>query len=419
MNAALKSAYYLNYVIINLVYMDINKTLKYLYSFERRGIKLNLENIRMLLKKVGNPEKRLKIVHVAGTNGKGSVCAMLSSILKEAGYKVGMYTSPHLKRFNERIRINDNLVTNKEIASYFLRIKPHITNQTFFEITTAMAFIYFYEKNVDIAVLETGLGGRLDATNVIKPLVSVITNIGIEHTDYLGNTIKKIAYEKAGIIKKNIPVITGAKGSALKVIKETAKRKNAPLVINKKYKKNIDTFAINNYKNLKLDFLKGDFQLENAATAVTTIDALNRYYNLKINKNNVRDGLKKAKWRGRLQYIRKNILIDCAHNPAGFKALIRELKKIKCKKLILVIGILKDKDIKKIIKMLNPIADYFIITKPKSERAAEPEFIAQYIKKEFKIINDSRKALDFAKKIAGRDDLIAVAGSIYLVGEIM
>lgn len=387
--------------------MNNNKLLKYLYSLESKKFKQNLINMRILLKKIHNPEKKLKIIHVTGTNGKGSVCAMLSSILQDSKYKVGLYTSPHLKKFNERIRINNNLIADKEIIKYYLKLKPYITNQTFFEITTTMALLYFYEKKVDYVILEVGLGGRLDTTNVIKPLVSVITNIGIEHTDYLGNKIEKIAYEKAGIIKKNIPTVTGAKDKALVTIKKIADNRKAPLILNKKH------------KNLKLDFLKGNFQLENASIAITTIETLNKFYNLKINKNNIKNGLKKAKWPGRFQFIGKNILVDCAHNPDGIKSLIKEIKKLSYNKLILVVGISIDKDIKKIIEMLNPIADYFILTKAKYHRAADPNFISKYVKKEFKIIKDNKKALNFAKKTAKKQDLILVTGSIFLVGEIL
>ena len=214
--------------------MGNRKILDYLYSLESSKIKLGLENIQNLLNKIGNPERNLKCIHVAGTNGKGSVCAMLFCILREAGCKIGLYTSPHLKKFNERIRVNEHFIMDREIVDYFLKIKPHITTQSFFEITTAMAFLYFKEKNVDFAVLETGLGGRLDATNVVIPLVSVITNIEIEHTDLLGNTIEKIAFEKAGIIKNKVPVVAGAIGKALGVIKKVAKERNAPLFSVKK-----------------------------------------------------------------------------------------------------------------------------------------------------------------------------------------
>src|SRR3989338_1484718 len=219
--------------------MDYKQALEELYSIKEWKFRLGLKNMKMLLKKLNNPERKLKCIHVAGTNGKGSVCAMISSVLTDAGYKVGMYTSPHLKKFNERIRINNNFISDKEVAEYYLRVKKHATNQSFFEITTAMAFLYFFEKKVDFAVLEVGMGGRLDSTNVITPLVSVITNIGYEHTDKLGKTLGKIAYEKSGIIKENAPVVTGAQGIALETIKKIAKKKNSEL------------YAVNNKKIIK------------------------------------------------------------------------------------------------------------------------------------------------------------------------
>ena len=324
--------------------MSYNKILKYLYSLESSKIKLGLENIQNLLDKIGNPEKHLKCIHVAGTNGKGSVCAMLFYILKEAGYRVGLYTSPHLKKFNERIRINEHFITDREIVEYFLKIKPHLTNQSFFEITTAMAFLYFKEKNTDFVVLEVGLGGRLDATNVVVPLISVITNVGLEHTDLLGSTIGKIAFEKAGIIKTNVPVVTACNSEALEVIKKTAKERNAPLFMAKKY------------KNIKFDYLNGSFQQQNKDIALTTMETLKKIYSIKINKNQIKNGLKKTKWIGRLQFISKNVLVDCAHNPSGFEVLRKELLIIKhqknIKNFIFVVGMQKTKDIAKILKII-------------------------------------------------------------------
>ena len=416
--------------------MQYNQIIKFLYSLERfKGIKLGLESINSLLGKLGNPHKELKVIHVAGTNGKGSVCAMLDFILQEAGYKAGRYTSPHLTDFRERFLINNKKITEKEIIKYFNLVKKHYTNQTYFEFITAMAFLYFMDKKVDFLVLEVGMGGRLDATNVVKPLVSVITNVTLEHTNYLGETIKAISYEKAGIIKEKIPTVTGAKNEALGVIKKICKEKNSGLFLSKYYKmseiakpisehaqkplvfdKTDGFFDVNNYKNLRLS-LKGDFQLENAAVAVTVIDVLNKDYNLKINETEIKNGLKKVEWPGRLEFIGKNILVDCAHNPDAFLKLGKEIKKLKFRRLILVIGILKDKDIKSIIKIIEPLADKIVITKPKIDRAAEPEDIAKYFKKEYKIIEDVKTAFNYAKKIPKNSDLILVKGSIYVVGD--
>ena len=387
--------------------MDYKKVLNELYSLDIKKWTLGLDRIESLLKKLGNPEKNLKCIHVAGTNGKGSVCAMISSILIDAGYKVGMYTSPHLKKFNERIRINNKLISDNDIIKYYLMVKKYVANQSFFEITTAMAFLYFFEKKVDFVVLEVGLGGILDATNVVMPMVSIITNIGLEHTDFLGNTIKKIAYEKAGIIKKNIPTVTAAEGIALATIKKISNERNSKLyTVNKKN------------TNYRIG-LKGEFQKLNAAMAIKAIEIFKNNYVVKIKKSNVKKGLLNAKWPGRLQFLEKNILVDCAHNPYGFKVLAKELGNFNYKKLILIVGFSNDKDIKSISKIIKNKADKTIITKSSNERALEPEIIKKYFNKSPTIIKNSKRALNYAKKIAKKEDLILIAGSIFLVGELM
>ena len=387
--------------------MDYKKVLEELYSLDVKKWTLGLERIESLLKKLGNPEKNLKCIHVAGTNGKGSVCAMISSILIDAGYKVGMYTSPHLKKFNERIGVNNKLISDKDLVKYYLKVKKYATNQSFFEITTAMAFLYFKDKKVDFTLLEVGLGGRLDATNVVVPLVSVITNIGLEHTKYLGNTIEKIAYEKAGIIKKNIPVVTAADGIALATIKKISNERNSKLyIVNEKN------------ANCRIG-LKGEFQKLNAAMAIKAIEVLKNDYGVKIKKSNVKKGLLSAKWPGRFQFIGKNILVDCAHNPHGFRVLAEELGNFNYKKLIIVLGFSNDKDIKSMSKILNPLADKIVLTKSSNERAAEPEKIKKYFNKKSIIIMNPKKALNYAKKIAGKKGLVLIAGSIFLVGELM
>jgi dihydrofolate synthase/folylpolyglutamate synthase len=420
--------------------MKYTDVIKYLYSLERKkGTRLGLGSIKNLLKKINNPEKSLRCIHIGGTNGKGSVCAMIASILQEAGHSTGMYTSPHLSDFRERFLINNKKITKKDVVKYFLKIKKHITEQSFFEVITAMAFLYFKEKGVDFLVLEVGLGGRLDATNVVRPIISVITNVEIEHTDFLGETIEKIAYEKAGIIKRNIPVVSGAKGKALEVIKKVCRRKSSKLFITKKYSKNNSSFDINNYRNLRLS-LKGDFQLRNCSTAVTTIDVLNHYYDklthLKcfsqhkksrsgffVSNSNIKNGLKKIKWRGRFEFVKKNILVDCAHNPSAFRVLAKELGMLKIsrhyKKLIVIIGILGDKDIKKMIRIIEPLSEKMILTKAQTPRAEEPATIKGFVKDKAKakIIKDVKKALSYAEKIAKKDNLILVTGSCFVVGE--
>jgi|SRR3989338_3725337 len=398
--------------------MHYKKILNYLYSLESRKIKLGLENIQNLLDKIGNPEKNLRCIHIAGTNGKGSVCAMIFYIMKEAGFKVGLYTSPHLKKFNERIRINGHYITDAEIVKYFLKIRQYITNQSFFEITTAMAFLYFKEKNVDFAVLEVGLGGRLDATNVVVPLVSVITNVELEHTDILGNKIEKIAFEKAGIIKNNVPAVTGAKYKALEVIKKISKQRNAPLFLAKKF------------DNANFKYLNGSFQQENKDIALTAIETLREYSSIKIDENQIKNGIERTKWPARLQFISKNILVDCAHNPPGFEALKKGLLNIKkqknIKNIIFVVGILKDKDVKAMLRTINPLISSIIFTKSKNEKSSNPEQLLKTFNSinknksiKTKIIENPKKALNYAKKISKKEDLIVVVGSIYMVGEVI
>jgi dihydrofolate synthase/folylpolyglutamate synthase len=375
------------------------KSLDAILTIEKKK-KFGLNKIKRFLKKLGNPEQDLDIIHIAGTNGKGSVCAMLSAVLQEAGYSVGMYTSPHLIKFNERIRVNGRLISDKDVEKIIEKLnsieKKYKIKLTFFETATVAALIYFYEKNVDYVLLETGMGGRLDATNAVNPVLSVITNIGLEHTDYLGNTIKEIASEKAGIIKPKTTIITGAKGTALSIIKKIAKHKKAPLVVAKK-------------QNLKIN-LKGRYQMENASTAYTILQHLN------IHTRYIENGLKKIRWPGRFEFISKNILLDCAHNPEGIKALITSLKDLKYKDLIMVVGIMHDKNAASMLKKLKPLNPKLILTKADVSTAYSPKQLAKFYRNSI-IIPNLKKAIEYAKNLASKDDLIVIAGSIYLVGE--
>ncbi len=394
--------------------MNYEASVTYLNSLEMFGSKLGLERVNLLLKKLGNPEKSLKCFHITGTNGKGSVCAMISAILQAAGHKVGMYTSPHLVDFKERFLINSQKISEADIARLATKIKPfgeqvagEIEPPTYFEVTTAMAFEYFKEQKVDFLVLEIGLGGRLDATNVIeKPLASVITNVDLEHTDVLGDTIEKIAFEKAGIIKNNCPVVTAVSDNAFKVIEKIAKEKNAPV------------FRITKTYGGKINLL-GNFQKENAAVAVEAIKVSGVRG---CGDSEVRAGLEKAYWPGRLD-LRvidgRHILFDCAHNPAGIKTLISELKNFERKNLWLVAGMLKDKDYKEMLKLLEKNADQIVLTLPKNTRALDPTVLAEYSNKRPEVVLNSDSAIDYALCTTDEKDLILVTGSMYLVGEIM
>ncbi len=428
--------------------MRYQQALEYLESFQRFGIRLGLKNIRRLLKLLGNPERRLKVIHIGGTNGKGSVGAFLFYILKEAGYKVGLYTSPHLVNFRERIRTNQGLISKKELTKQVFFLKPLITDHrlpiTFFEITTAIALKYFAERRVDFAILEVGMGGRLDATNVTKPLVSVITNVDFEHTEHLGKSLKKIAYEKCGIIKKGTPVITAEnKKEALRVIENTCRKRKARLfrigkeilVQSPKSKvqslndwptgqlANWQTFNVqgiySSYRNLRISLL-GKHQLLNAACAIGAVELLQRRF--KIGREQMKKGLAKTQWPGRLEIIKlKTVVLDGAHNVAGARALKEAIRDyFTYEKLILVLGILKDKDIKGVTAQIAPLASRIIITKPQTPRAAEPEEIAMVAKKySGSIVIKERvsQAIEYALSCVTRRDIVLITGSLYTVGE--
>ncbi len=382
--------------------MRYEEALDYIYSREKFGMKLGLENIKELLEKLGNPEKKFKSVHIAGTKGKGSVCAFIASILSEQGFKVGMFTSPHLVDFRERIIVGGRMIGKKHLASLVERIKPLIRKHTYFEVVTAIAFLYFAEQKVDFAVVEVGLGGRLDATNAITPEVSVITNISLDHVEHLGDTIDKIAFEKAGIIKPGVPVVVSEKGPWLSVIKKAAQKKGSIVYPAKK-------------KRFKIS-LKGEFQQRNAAAAVEAVNVL-RKKGIKISCGAVEKGLLSAEWPGRLEFAAENLIFDCCHNSRSAEVLASEIKRMKIKDVVLVIGIMKDKDIKSICSYLEPLAKEVVITRPEMERAAMPEDIARFIKKKkATIIMNVKDAVEYARLKAGKKGFALVTGSIFTVG---
>lgn len=413
--------------------MNYKSSLEYVYSLESFGIKLGLDRIMFLLKKLGNPEKKMKIIHVAGTNGKGSVCAMLSSILGEK-YDTGVYTSPNLVDIRERIIVNRRMISKNDFSRIMTKVKKInvpscFGHPTFFETLTAVALKYFHEKNVDFAVVEVGLGGRLDATNVVKPIVSVITNVSMEHENILGKNIEKIAEEKAGVIKKNVPVVTAAKNkNVLDVIKRVCIKNKCRLInVNenveiRKLNHNLDgqIFDLqtpkNKYYNLRIPLL-GRHQLVNAATALSVIELLKDFL-----ESNIKKGFSSAKWSGRLEIINKKplIVVDGAHNPDGMRKLKPAvIEYFNYDKLILVLGILSDKNIKKMVKIIAPQADIVVITKPDTERAADPEIIKNEAEKYIRNISvkeNVKDALDYAKSIANKNDMILVTGSLYTVG---
>lgn len=425
--------------------MNYNQAIEYIYGLNKYGIKLGLKNIGFLLSMFDNPHLKTKIIHIAGTNGKGSTAAMLFSILKSAGYKVGLYTSPHLVHFQERMRINEKLISQYDVCSLLERIKPAIKkvantegyqHPTFFEVITTMAFIYFSENNVDFSIMEAGLGGRLDATNVCQSLISVISHIDFDHMDKLGNTLTEIAREKAEIIKEKTYVVNAKQyQEAQKAITSIAKERHSPLYSVGKEIKSIITFSDlegnnfdysgihNQYKGLHIP-LAGKYQVENASMAIAVAELLNNM-NYIIDKKAIIEGLGNSKWPGRFEIVHRDpiVILDGAHNPNGVAMFGESLKKyIPNKRLIAILGIFSDKDYHNIIKNIVPFADQVILTMANNPRATPTHILArkagQYINPE-NIIEKTTvdSAIQEAFRIAEEDDLICVTGSLYTVGE--
>jgi len=382
--------------------MSYENTVNYLYSLQKYGIKLGLDNIRKLLSSFGNPQNSFRSIHIAGTNGKGSTSAMIASILQASGFKTGLFTSPHLVSFTERIRINNEQITENEVVELGTEIKEaasQIENffPTFFEVVTAMAFLYFKRNNVEWAVIETGMGGRLDATNVIIPEVSVVTSISYDHSEFLGDTISAIAGEKAGIIKGSTPVVTAMQEpEVIDVIRKTSEKKDSKVFeYGKDFSASLTTGDINgsvfdysgaeNIEGLEVP-LSGEHQILNAALALKTIEIISKKslpHQSPFTPQAVRAGLKNAIWQGRLEFISNNppIIIDGAHNAAASAALAGALRKnflAKYDKLIIILGIMSDKDIKGIMRPLLPLASEIILTAPGYERSARPSELAKY-----------------------------------------
>ena len=335
---------------------DISAELDSLYSLHRRGIKLGLEHTFQLLEFLGNPQSELNLIHVAGTNGKGSTCAHIECILRGNGYKVGLYTSPHLINFNERIRVNGLPIKNDEIISFIKSIDTVIKkiDSTFFEVTTAMALKYFNDHNVDVAIIETGLGGRLDSTNVIQPSMTIMTPISMDHMDILGNNIQQIAKEKSGIIKDDIVLVTAKQDrSVMDILFNKAKEKNTSVIIadspsNISINPNGTSFIINNKKYKST--LIGDFQAENASLAISAI----RHFDNKITYNKICSSLRGLHWPGRLQSLAKNIYYDVAHNESGIKAILQSCHVVSPNQNIYGLFCLKgDKDLDLIANQLK------------------------------------------------------------------
>ena len=402
--------------------MTYKETLNWMFAqlpmYQREGktaFKEDLTNILAFSKELDFPEKKFTSIHIGGTNGKGSTSHILASILQEAGYKVGLYTSPHLKNFTERIRINGDEIPQEKVVSSIIKNKPFLEKQklSFFEMTVGMAFDFFADEKVDIAIIEVGLGGRLDSTNIITPEVAVITNIGLDHTQFLGETLPEIAFEKAGIIKENIPVIIGEKQVEVKdVFTQKAKETNSKIF-----------FASDEKKIFKTDLL-GDYQKNNSKTAVAAIHKLKGF---KVSAKNISDGLlrvvKNTNLKGRWQILQENpkVICDTAHNREGLSIVLNQLKREKYNKLHIVLGVVSDKKLDEVLPLFLEDAIYYFC-KPNIPRGMS-EVVLQKKAHEFNLAGKKyssvKKAFKNALLNANQQDIIYVGGSTFVVAEII
>ena len=406
--------------------MNYQETLRWMFAqlpmYQHQGAsayKKDLINTILLTHHLGNPERKLKTIHVAGTNGKGSTSSMIASVLQEAGYKVGLYTSPHLKDFRERIKINGQEIEEFFVVNFIEKHKLffEVNSLSFFEMTVGLAFDYFVEKEIDIAIIEVGMGGRLDSTNIITPLISVITNIGLDHTQFLGNSLKAIAGEKAGIIKPNIPVVIG---EYTVEIKEVFQNK-AEECKSKIY------FAGDLIQEIYPSILLGDYQVQNIKTVMQTFEVLKLQNNFIISEQNIKDGLmnvvKNTGLLGRWQQIKTKpkVICDTAHNSHGLKIVINQILNEKFEKLHIVLGVVNDKDLNDIFPLFPKEATYYFC-KPNIPRGLDVVILEKKAS-EFGLkgntYNSVSEAYFSALKQASEKDFIFIGGSTFVVAEIV
>jgi len=420
--------------------MNYNETREYIKNTAKFGSNYGLSRTQKILEFLGNPEKKLKCIHVAGTNGKGSTTAMITEILRDAGYKVGMYTSPFLMDFEERIQVDGKNISKEDLCEVVDELSKAVEkvialgyeHPTEFEIITCAAFLYFYKKTVDYAVVEVGLGGRLDSTNVIDPLLCVITSISYDHMNILGNTLKDIAFEKAGIIKKNKSVILyPQEKESEKVVETVCKENNCDLI---KVSSNsasfikvqdnfqyIDIRTERDIYHIKLSLL-GKHQLLNCSTAVHCIERLMNL-GVKVTKENIENALSNVIWMGRLEVLqdKPTVVIDGAHNIDGIKNLSESIETyFKYDELVLILGILADKEVESMVELIAKKAKKVITVTPNSDRAELASDLEAIVKKynpNCESIDDYKKAVVKAKEYCNENDLLLISGSLYIIGD--
>ena len=422
-------------------FMDYKEALQYIHGTLKFGSKLGLQNTEELLARLGNPERSFKVVHIAGTNGKGSVTAMTANILFQAGYKVGMFISPYLERFTERIQVNFDEISQEDLARLTGIVKEKISDMvkegynhpTEFEVVTAIGFLHFAQQQVDFAVVEVGLGGRLDATNVVDPLVTIITSISYEHMDILGHTLKEIAFEKGGIIKNGKPVVSYPQDEEARVmLEDLAYQRNSPY---HQVSPDQITLKSSSFSEQHFDFiyqdkvlediiihLPGDHQVLNAACALTGIMVL-KELGYSVDDSAIYSGMKATRWPGRMEKIKDKpmIILDGAHNPSGAQALADAIRKyFPDKKVYLVLGVFKDKDVKSVARILCPIADNIVVTMSDSPRAMDAAELSEIVKAYHTQITVKpllHEAIAAAIEYMAEDDILVISGSLHLVGE--
>ena len=412
-----------------------------MFNLERFGIKLGLDNMREFSRRIGDPHLDFRSVHVTGTNGKGSVCTFVSEMLREHGLRVGLYTSPHLVDFRERIRVDGRMIPQRDVVRLGNELRTHMEDMaaqgkekqlTFFEFTTGLAFKYFSEQKVDYVVAEVGMGGRMDATNIIQPDVAAITRIGLEHTDYLGTTIKDIAYEKAGIVKDGCSVVTCERDpSVLTLFEKTCREHSCGLsrigehFDVKRVRQSLsgtrfDYRGMHDLPDLRTRLL-GGYQAENASAAVAIAEQLGKK-GIDIGENELRRALVKARWPGRLDVVSRDpmVMLDGSHNPDGADTTGRTLEGLGVTPVTFVIACMKDKDARGIVRALAPHAAMFVVTQVANKRALEADELGRVVRQEFSgpvnVVRDSGNAIESAlKNHDGKG--VCVIGSLYLVGE--
>ena len=412
--------------------MDYKESVDYLYTLLKFGMKFGLSSVENLLKSLGQPHLRIPVFHVAGTNGKGSVGATVNSVLTRAGYKVGFFPSPHLVFFRERIMIGAEMISREDVVRLVEKVRGNMVPEqppTFFEFTTAMAFDHFAEQKVDLAVMEVGMGGRLDSTNVANSLVGAITNISLDHREHLGNTLTEIAGEKAGIIKPGLPVVTGEKRKYVRdVFERTADNLGAKIYcLGRDFKVRtlasgeFSYFGLNrDLKKLTLKLL-GPHQVRNAAVALASLELL-ADKGFDFTEMDIREGLKNVSWPGRAEVFSgsPDVMLDGAHNPDAASVLADLLAQMDYKRLYLVLGIMADKDIPRIMAPLLPRATGVFLTRPDYDRASSLENLSKAAKgfeEKVSMHSEVKQALEAAKSEAGPEDLVLVTGSLFTVGE--